>query len=422
MKILHTADWHLGVSAGPVSRGPEHDRFLAWLADELESREIDVLVVAGDVFDTHSPSAEASQRYYRFLAQAATKGVAQVIVVGGNHDSASRLDAPAEVLRALDVHVVGGLTQESLAAGDHLIPLRSRAGEVEAVILAVPYVHEFRLGVRTTDSDQAETRRLFTEAFQRVYSSLADLATAQYPGLPIVATGHLTVGEGVTREDYPQEIHQVGTIDALPASLFDARISYVALGHIHRSYPADPDRRVWYSGTPVAVALPEARLPRRVLQVRLERGDASVAEVEAVEVPMSRALLEMEGEPEEMLTELRSLEWVEPLPPLLYLRVVADELPVDLQSRLQDALAVHPECERPVIVELRQRRKTPLQELGPEQTRALEEMTPREVFRSLAQASGVDADDQLLAAFDQLAGMGEDDLDAEVRRIKEGVE
>ena len=103
MRILHTSDWHLGLSLGGLGLGPDHDLFLQWLRGALRDHAVDALVVAGDVFDTMQPSAEAQARYFRFLADVAETGVQQVVIVGGNHDSPSRLDAPAEVLAALKV-------------------------------------------------------------------------------------------------------------------------------------------------------------------------------------------------------------------------------------------------------------------------------------------------------------------------------
>ena len=198
MRLLHTSDWHLGARSGSVSRVEDHERFLAWLLDRLAAREIDALVVAGDVFDHPQPSAEAQRQYYRFLGAAARTGVRDIVVVGGNHDSASRLDAPAEVLASLDVHVVGGLPSP---ASGCLVPLRTRGSEaVAAVCVAVPYVHEYRLGVRTTDPDGNAVRAAFRDAFSALYTSLVDEAARRWPGVPVVATGHLTVGREAIAE------------------------------------------------------------------------------------------------------------------------------------------------------------------------------------------------------------------------------
>mgnify|MGYP001070259936 CR=1 FL=1 len=419
MRLLHTADWHLGISTGPISRAEDHDRFLDWLLDRLSVDEVDVLLVAGDVFDTMQPSADALRRYYRFLARIAATGISQVVVVGGNHDSASRLQAPAPVLESLDVHVVGGVGPGTLEDDTCVVPLRDRAGEVRAVALAVPYIHEFRLGVRTTELDRSEARGAFVERFTQVYRSLTDRAEASWPGVPVVALGHMTVGEGTDRDEYPQEIHQVGTIDALPPDVFDPRIRYVALGHIHRCRPTDASRRAWYSGTPVATSLNETST-RKVLLVELDEETGNVSEVRTSEVPASRALLEIEGAPDVLVERVGGLRWDEPLPPLLFLRAVTDHMPSDLQSRLQEALGAHPEDGRPAIVELRQLRETELPESEARPQAGLDTLTPPQVFEALLRARGFSDADDLVSAFSELRSMTEDDVEAACARISRG--
>lgn len=412
MRILHTSDWHLGISHGATSRGPDHDYFLGWLEVQLAERAIDALIVAGDVFDSMQPSADALRRYYRFLARLADTGVVQVVVVGGNHDSASSLDAPADVLSTLSVHVVGGIGGSEASWKRCLIPLRDRAGIVGAVALAVPYVHEFRLGVRTTDLDTQAVRNEFETRFAAVYARLADLAEAQWPGLPLVATGHLTLG-AAKRDDYPVEIHQVGQIDGLPVSVLDQRIQYSALGHIHRCYPVGSERRAWYCGSPVAFTLREAATPRNVLQVDVDPAPRGTATVTAVQVPSPRGLMELRAAPEDLIGQVRRLQWPEQLPPLLFCRAVTDTWAGDLESRLLDALSSFPEGARPALAELKQERETPLAVVADEvPTVALSELSPVDVFASLCRSVGRTDTDRMQSAFASLSSATDDDFAA----------
>ena len=417
MRLLHTSDWHLGISHGTTSRAPDHDLVLAAIARLVEEDAVDALVIAGDVFDTMQPPAEAQARWFGFLAAIARTGLPQVVVIGGNHDSASRLDAPAEVLRALNVHVVGGIPSE--ASWERcVVPLVDRRGAVGAVALAVPYVHEFRLGVRTTDLDTASVRAAFTERFAELYRVLADRAQAAYPGVPIVATGHLTLG-AATRDDYPQEIHQVGMIDGLPASILDPRIQYAALGHIHRSYPVDAARRAWYSGSPLAMSLPEAKVARRVLRVDLDPDPAGLPVVTPIELPTPRPLIELRGAPDAVIAAIRGLRWTEPLPPLLFCRVITDDPPRDLAVRLDATVAARREGERPIVAELRFERATPLpDEAGPPPD--LRDLDPRGVFDTLLRSRGLPDDEGLIAAFGALLSATSDDLEARIASIRDG--
>jgi DNA repair exonuclease SbcCD nuclease subunit len=215
----------------------------------------------------------------------------------------------------------------------------------------------------------------------------------------------------------------------------------VALGHIHRSYPTDEGKRVWYSGSPIPISLPEAATRRRVLQVDVggpavvgshtdggPQSDAPHAEanptaappaVTPIEIPLGRQLLKLEGDADDLPAAIRALTWAEPLPPLLYLQAHADELPSDFASRVQEATASHPEGARPAIVETRQIRVTPLARIEPEDVPHLEDLEPSDVFATLVRGSGAQLDDPLKTAFGQLLGMTDDDLQAEVTRLEE---
>jgi len=405
MRLLHTSDWHLGATLDGVSREPDHARFLEWLLATIEAEEIDVLVVAGDVFDIAQPSAEAQRQYYRFLAQAAGSRLAGVVVVGGNHDSASRLDAPAEVLGSLDVHVVGGLESDPGTWDRCLRPIRDPSGKVVAVVVAVPFIHEYRLGVRGTRGDGKETRRELRLAFTRLYKRLADRASGRWPGVPLVATGHLTA-VGASPDDYITHIHQVDRAGTLPASIFDKRFAYVALGHIHRAFAIE-ERPIWYSGSPVPLRLKEAETPRHVLLVDI--GDDGVAHVDPREVPRFRDLVLLQGDRGQVEEGLAALESDAPLPPIVYARVTVEGYDPGVQAALQEALTRRGDAEdrRPHLAGVRQEapaEATPAAGLDArDQVRpSLRDLSPEDVFRRLVEDRGEKLDDGLLAAFRDL--------------------
>jgi exonuclease SbcD len=342
MRILHTSDWHLGVEYFQRSRKEEHQAFLDWLLETLEARDVDVLVVAGDVFDTTNPPAEAQQAYYRFLAELSRRSRAAV-VVGGNHDSPSRLDAPREVLAALSAEVVGGHLAERegplMDPAGVLVPVR-RKSEVLGVIAAVPYLHDWKLGVRGFDASAGEQLTSLHDAFRGVYSRLADKAAAAFPGVPLMATGHLTclakAGEKPSDEDaVPIEINRVGTLGAMGPQVFDPRFSYVALGHIHRGFAVDPDQRVWYSGTPIQVGSKEPADSRRVLLVDLDESGGTAA-VEKLPVPVTRRLVTLSGPLDEVTAKLANMTWPDSeLPPYIVVEALLDKVDLGARERLR---------------------------------------------------------------------------------------
>jgi exonuclease SbcD len=425
VRILHTSDWHLGLLNGHFSRRAEHEAFLCWLTRTLAEEAVDALIIAGDVFDGVQPSNESLRLYYRFLRELESTGVRDVVVVGGNHDSAAQLDAPREVLAALSVHVIGGYSGDTDQLR-YLAPLRVRGrDEPVAVCIALPYIHEYRLGIRTTDSDPEATQRAFIERLRCVYSELANLAEQRYPGLPLVATGHLTMGR-VQEGDTPQEIHQVGFIDSLPADLLDARLCYVALGHVHRAFPVERDR-IWYSGSPVPVNLVEMRRQRQVLLVELAGTSAEnpknhpeasscqqsrAVRVTQLDVPLTRELLEFEGTEEEVLEWVNGLTFKAELPPFLHLRLRVDEPQPQLASRVRAALDKYPSEKRPLLVELREVLCGSNDEPTALEAVSLEDLEPRQVFDLLCKQAGVAPSDELLQAFDFVATAKREELDA----------
>ena len=418
MRILHTSDWHLGVSTGPVSRVEEQQWFLEWLLVTLEAREVDALVVAGDVFDSMHPSAEARGLYYRFLARVEGVGVRDVVVVGGNHDSASRLDAPRALLEAVQVHVAGGLPATDDRLDRMIAPLRTRgSNDPVAVCLAVPYTHEYRLGIRTSDLDRDQTRAAFKAAFSGLYSDIADHAQAQFPGLPLVATGHLTLGFGAKQGDCPQPIHQAGTIDSMPADILDPRIRYTALGHIHRCYPV-AGSTAWYCGTPIPYSLAEMTPARQVLIVDIE-GEAEAC-VERVEVPRSRDLVELVGTPEAVLADLAGLRWSTRLPPLVHLRVETRMAEPGLNRLLHEAAASHGSRGCPDLVEVRQLASEIESDGMALAVPPLEELQPRDVFGLMCDATKLQGDDrrQLETAFATVASVSSETLEEMLTAIE----
>ena len=146
LKLIHTADWHLGQTFFGYDREAEHEAFLGFLTNLLVERETDVLLIAGDVFDVTNPSAGAQRRFYRFLREAnrLNPGL-QIVIIAGNHDSAIRLEAPNPLLEELNTSIVGivGRTDSGeIDLASLVVPLRNRAGEREALCLAVPFLRQ----------------------------------------------------------------------------------------------------------------------------------------------------------------------------------------------------------------------------------------------------------------------------------------
>lgn len=380
MRILHTSDWHLGVSLEQAPRHDEHERFLAWLLEKMSEEEIDVLVISGDVFHYMQPSAAAQAQFFDFLADAANTGLRRVVMVAGNHDSPSRFDAPRGVLGALSMHVVGALPAED-NLDRCLASIEGDSGDVELVVVAVPYVSESRLGISTTEKSPARVREEFTDRFGELYRGLADRAAARHPGVPLMATGHLTcvAEEASAREgDFATPIHQFLSIQGLPPSIFGDAYDYVALGHIHRSHRIGSSP-AWYSGTPVPTNVVEARSPRYVHVVDFERD----ARVERLKVPRWRDIFELVGTRDEVLELVAELDWRSEFPPYLYVEVLVDAPgSLNVDPFRQALIERFDEERRPRIVSFKKSLEVEAQDDQKEHV-SLDQLTPEEVFERM---------------------------------------
>ncbi|MDX5347081.1 MAG: exonuclease subunit SbcD, partial [Hymenobacteraceae bacterium] len=204
MRVLHTSDWHLGQRLVNNERTEEHRLFLNWLIKTICDQEIDLLLIAGDIFDTGFPSNTALKLYYDFLREVKQTCCRDIVIIGGNHDSVSTLNAPAELLRHFNVHVVGGAPAD---AADEVVLIRDPSGAVGAVVCAVPFLRDkdVRLSIPGESDEQRETR--LKQGICDHYTRLVPLVQPyKQQQIPVIATGHLFAAGGST-SDSEKEIH-----------------------------------------------------------------------------------------------------------------------------------------------------------------------------------------------------------------------
>lgn len=272
MRILHTADWHLGQTLNGWSREHEHRTFFNDLHGVIQSEAVDVLLVAGDVFDGINPSGDTQRLLYSTLARFLTaRPGLQIILIAGNHDSAQRLEAPEAVLRELGVHVVGTLHRDANGVNmdHHLIPMRNAQGVIKAHLLAVPFLRQADLpGLTLSAADEEEPA--IVAAARRLHADMTDDALARSGGLPVVAMGHLTCNGALESEGAERRI-MIGGEHAVPPDIFPASLAYVALGHLHRPQSLDGGR-VRYSGSPFPLSATEIPYDHGVTLLDLNEG------------------------------------------------------------------------------------------------------------------------------------------------------
>jgi exonuclease SbcD len=402
MRLLHTADWHLGHALHDEDRSQEHAAFLAWLLDLLEEEAVDQLVVAGDVFETANPPAKALEAYYGFLSEVHRRipGLG-VVVLGGNHDSAARLEAPRDVLRALGVQVVARLPRDRTGPcpADLVIPLADREGEVRAWMVAVPYL-------RPSDLPRVEVeegRDPLVEGVRAVYeAAVAEARTRREPGQALVGGGHCYMYGGETSELSERRI-LVGGEHALPVGLFPEDLAYVALGHLHKAQVVGGREHVRYAGSPIPLSFAEVNYRHQVVLVELE--GEQVERLDPRPIPRSVELLRLGPlPPEGLLTALADLPEADETPrhtwPMLEARALLDEPEPGLRARVDEVVADR----RVRLLRLGRQGRNAGVERAAAPTRTLRELRPEEVFRRRWEESEFDGEppEGLLRAFREL--------------------
>ena len=340
IRILHTADWHLGQTFFGYDRAAEHEAFLNWLSGEIRKQEIDALIIAGDVFDVSNPSAAAQSMYYQFIYRVTAENPhLQIVIVAGNHDSAARLEAPLPLLQAMRTEVRGVVRK--LEGGvidyDHLcVELKNRTGEVELLCMAVPFLRQGDYpAVRTGGNQYAEgVRELYTQLLQRILKRKENNQS-------ILAIGHLqATGSEIAEKDYSERT-VIGGLECVPPDAFPEQIAYTALGHIHKAQRVSGRENVRYAGSPVPMSFAEKHYHHGVVMVTFDNGCA--VDIQRIECPKSVPLGSVpDGEPalpEVVLEALRKLPVVEDTAPYLEVKVLLEEPEPMLRQEIEEVLA-----------------------------------------------------------------------------------
>ena len=233
MKIIATSDWHLGNIFHGNDRLPEHIHFLDWLNTQIREHQPDALLVAGDVFDNGNPSAAAQSAYYAFLAEATARCPhIRIVITAGNHDSASRLEAPRELLSRHNVEIRGSLHREwvsdetdghwEIDYDDLMIPVKDQEGN-EIVVLAVPFLR----------SDIVRNAN-YSQGVNRILKELTERARGKFPGLPLVMMAHIYAkGAEIAHQEASEKI-AIGGQEEVNMEGWADHPEYLTCGHIHK--------------------------------------------------------------------------------------------------------------------------------------------------------------------------------------------
>ena len=300
LRIIHTADWHLGKMLGDLSREQEHEIFLDFLLSTIRDEQVDILLIAGDVFDSANPPQSAVALYYNFLSRLHQQCNCQVIITAGNHDSPAHLEAPKELLKQLRAHVVGHLPENIV---DMLIPFPS-AEDPRVIIAAVPFLRDRDLRSGQSGQSAAEIQQTLGRAIATCYQSAADNAITMGKNRAIlIAMGHLTVS-GTASSDSERDIH-IGGLGAVSIDCFPSSFCYVALGHLHRPQGCSKRENIRYAGSPLPLSFSEAN---DIKELRMLEIDAQGRiNQRSIVIPLPRMLLQVKTSTADVANVLHEL-------------------------------------------------------------------------------------------------------------------
>ena len=276
MKIMHTADWHLGKHLEGNSRLEEQKEMLADIIEIAEDENIDLVLIAGDIYDTFNPPAAAEQLFYRTMEQLSDNGNRIIVLISGNHDSPSRLGASLPLAIRQGIIIIdrpdfsfesGQVGQHELVAGENGY-LELKINDEITVILAVPYPSESRLDLLLGNlADERDLQQNYSDKVKEIFAGLSEHYRQDTINL---AMSHIFVaGSEESKSERPIQVGGGLTVarEALPAES-----DYTALGHLHRSQPASSQYNAYYAGSPLQYSLSELNHSKSVKIVKSQAG------------------------------------------------------------------------------------------------------------------------------------------------------
>ena len=327
IKILHTADWHIGKKLFKKSLDEDIQLFFDWLINYINNEEVDVLIVAGDIFDMANPSHSSRRLYYSILKELVQTGV-KVIITSGNHDSPTNLQASSDILKVLDIHVVGGVTDD---VSQEVITF-SKNGE-DIVFAAVPFLRDKDLREGSQLNDPSNRVEQVRNGILDHYSSIRDYIQKSYPQCVSVGIGHLYL-QSAKISDSERDI-QIGNQAGISSKSLDGMFDYFALGHIHRPQ-AFNGGKISYSGSPIALSFSERADQKQVNLIEISSRDVKFTKVP---LPKFRELIKLKGDFKTVKSKLESdLKVHAPLVSYVEIEIVENEYSTSLLQEINDYL------------------------------------------------------------------------------------
>ncbi len=397
MRILHTADWHLGIKLHKKDLSEDHKIFFEWLIHLIKEREIEVLLISGDIFDHANPASDARHLYYSFLRKL-IHVKCKVIMTAGNHDSPAVLNGPKDILAMLNIDIVANT---HVAMDECIIELRNRSGKTECVVCAVPYLRDS--DIRTATESETYKNRVEQKflGMKTYFDAAVNHASQKYgEHIPVILMGHLFTS-GVATSDSERDI-QRGGLEMFSANDFPKNCHYIALGHIHKPQRVGNSETIRYSGSPIPLSFSEKNDKKIVLE--LDVSDGCIREVLTHEVPPARTLRRFSGSFKEVQSSLGAFKNNKPLKCFAELEIIEKDRDPSLTAHLHKFITEFQSNEVEILnYKFKFTNTTSGLKLEGESSN-IEDLTPKEILLRKLEAEEVEEDKKnlIIEAFDEL--------------------
>jgi exonuclease SbcD len=328
IKVLISADWHIGKKLHQIDLKEDMNLFFQWLLNYIVGEKITHLLVAGDVFDHSNPSQEAQEVYYSFLKQLHATGC-HTIITAGNHDSPGFLDAGKKLVTLANVNVVGQYPGIEFI-DEIFFELKDYSDKVQAVVAAIPFITDRFIRTVGEGEGATELAEKLKLGVKKIFEEVGLKLREKYPSLPKIGMGHLHAqGSNINEEERDIMIGGEGGVPVDYLNQFD----FLGLGHIHIGNSVTPTIR--YASSPISLGFSEANYRHKVIELHISDGKI---EQKDVEIPRFRKLKSIQGNFEEVKSKLEEITEnpCPSLPILVDIKITEPNVNLSVRTQLQD--------------------------------------------------------------------------------------
>lgn len=395
MKILITADWHIGKRLHNEDLSEDMTLFFDWLFNTIKTEQIEYLLVAGDIFDTNNPSNEASRLYYSFLTRLSALKC-KAIIIAGNHDSPSFIDVPKELLSEMDIAVFGifpGIDK----VDQIFVPLKDASGKEVAVVAAIPFLQDRFVRQVGEGEGAKEIADKIKEGMKSLFAQIGAAVKAKYPTVPTIGMAHLHA-QGTEVSDAERDI-QIGNQEGIASSDLD-QFDYLALGHIHTGQPVIKGK-IQYASSPISLSFSENKYHHKVVMLQIENNQITESEIS---VEKNRSLYQLKGTMKEVEDNIKKLKNKYKLQVLLDVQIteeVFDPTITDRLEALKEMLAMKNEM-KIINTRISYNDKKATRFSATYNTNDLNDIKPLDVFKTLIEDRSDEEKAKLLEKFSEI--------------------